>query len=356
MNQYDLIIVGAGIHGAALAYYSARAGQRVMLIEEARPASGASGHAFGWINASALIQPVQHLAQSVIDDYHHLQAALPAFPLRWCAELTYGLGLEKVQASAAGLSLSSLQPRTVSQSEIRALEPNLAAPPLQARYTQAAGVISPVEAIECLVLAAEGFGARVVRDCAVRQLLVENGQVVGVHTQAGNRYGNKTVLAAGLGVLDLLADENLHLPIRPSPAILLKFEVAKALLNGIVSNAEMEARQGDTHTLIAAEDYIDDTPENGPAAIGLRALDAIRGQLNGAQSIALKSVAVGWRPLSDDGLPIVGPAGDDGRLYILSAHPGLTLAPTLARLLSEELITGVPSPLLSNVRPLRFRV
>lgn len=179
---------------------------------------------------------------------------------------------------------------------------------------------------------------------------------MGVSTQAGNWYGKKTVLAAGLGVLDLLVGQSLHLPIRPSPAILLKFEVAQALLNGIVSNADMEARQGDTCTLIAAEDYIDDTPENGPAAIGLRALEAIRGQLNGAQSIALKSVAVGWRPLSDDHLPIVGPAGDDGGLYILSAHPGLTLAPTLARLLSEELITGVASPLLGNFRPMRFRV
>lgn len=356
MNPYDLIIVGAGIHGAALAYYCARAGQRVMLIEGSRPASGASGHAFGWINASALIEPVQPLAQSVVDDYHHLQAALPSLPMRWCTELTYGVCLENPKASAVGPNLSPLQPRTVLQDEIRALEPHLAHPPLHARCMQAAGVISPVEAIECLVLAAESCGARVVCDCTVRQLLVENGQVVGVNTQAGNWYGNKTVLAAGLGVLDLLAAQNLHLPIRPSPAILLKFEVAKALLNGIVSNAEMEARQGDTRTLIAAEDYIDDTPENGPAAIGLRALEAIRGQLRGAQSIALKSVAVGWRPLSGDGLPIVGSAGDAGGLYILSAHPGLTLAPTLARLLSEELITGVASPLLSNFRPLRFRV
>ena len=69
----------------------------------------------------------------------------------------------------------------------------------------------------------------------------------------------KTVLAAGLGVLDLLVGQSLRLPIRPSPAILLKFEVAQALLNGIVSNADMEARQGDTCKLIAAEDYIDDT-------------------------------------------------------------------------------------------------
>lgn len=359
MNQddsYDLIIVGAGIHGASLAYYSAQAGQRVLLIEESRPASGASGHAFGWINASALSGPVQQFAQSVIDDYRHLQAELPSFPLRWSGELTYGVCPENHEVPEAGLNLSALQPVTISQDEIRALEPNLAHPPSRARYTGAAGIAAPSEAIECLIQAAKGFGASVVCDCAVNALLVENGQVVGVSTQAGNRYASNTVLAAGLGTLDLLARHGMHLPIRPSPAILIQFDVAHDFLNGIVSNAEMEARQAGARTLIAAEDYIDDTQENGPSAIALRALDAIRGQLNGAHSIALRSVAVGWRPIPADRLPIVGPMSEYGGLHIMSAHPGLTLAPTLARLLSQELITRIATPLLSQFRPARFHV
>ena len=79
-------------------------------------------------------------------------------------------------------------------------------------------------------------------DCAVNALLVENGQVVGVSTQAGNRYARNTVLAAGLGTLDLLARHAMHLPIRPSPAILIQFDVAHDFLNGIVSNAEIYSR------------------------------------------------------------------------------------------------------------------
>ncbi|MGO4310749.1 NAD(P)/FAD-dependent oxidoreductase [Pseudomonas sp. KB_15] len=359
MNQsysYDLVIVGAGIHGASLAYYCAQAGQRVILIEESRPASGASGHAFGWINASALTEPVQHLAQRVIDDYNRLHTELPSFPLRWCGELTYGACQEKQDLCEAGLNLSPLQPLTIAQDEIRALEPNLAHPPIRARYMGAAGVTSPVEAIECLIQAAKGFGANVISNCAANELLVENGLVVGVSTQAGNIHGSKTVLTAGLGTLDLLSRQGMHLPIRSSPAIIIKFDVSNDLLNGIVSSSEMEARQAGARTLIAAENYIDDTQENGPVAIGLRALKAIRAELNGAESIELRSVAVGWRPIPDDRLPIVGPMSQYGGLYIMSAHPGLTLAPTLARLFSQELITNIATPLLSDFRPSRFQV
>ncbi|WP_224789458.1 NAD(P)/FAD-dependent oxidoreductase [Pseudomonas fluorescens] len=171
----------------------------------------------------------------------------------------------------------------------------------------AAGVTSPVEAIECLIHAAKGFGARVVSNCAANELLVEGGQVVGVITQAGNIHGSKTVLTAGLGTLDLLSRQGMHLPILSSPAIIINFDVSDDLLNGIVSSSEMEARQAGARALIAAEDYIDDTEENGPAAIGFRALTAIRAELKGAESIELRSVAVGWRPIPDDRLPIVGP-------------------------------------------------
>lgn len=108
--------------------------------------------------------------------------------------------------------------------------------------------------------------------------------------------------------------------------------------------------------MIAAEDYMDDTEENGPVAIGLKALKAIRAELKGAESIELRSVALVWQPIPQDRLPIVGPMSQYGGLYIMNAHPGLTLAPTLARLFSQELITNIATPLLSNFRRSRFQV
>lgn len=41
--EYDHIVIGAGVHGSAASYYLAKAGERVLLLERAQIASGASG-------------------------------------------------------------------------------------------------------------------------------------------------------------------------------------------------------------------------------------------------------------------------------------------------------------------------
>lgn len=50
MSQHpDVIVVGAGVAGAATTYYLAKAGKRVLLLEAERPAFGASGRNPGFL-------------------------------------------------------------------------------------------------------------------------------------------------------------------------------------------------------------------------------------------------------------------------------------------------------------------
>ena len=55
-----ILILGAGLIGACLAYRLTRAGCAVTVVEGATPASGASGSSFGWINASFYLNPAHH--------------------------------------------------------------------------------------------------------------------------------------------------------------------------------------------------------------------------------------------------------------------------------------------------------
>src|SRR4029079_4088438 len=49
----SIVVVGGGILGASAAYFLARGGARVTLLESRQPAAGASGGSFARINATS---------------------------------------------------------------------------------------------------------------------------------------------------------------------------------------------------------------------------------------------------------------------------------------------------------------
>ncbi|MFH1764469.1 MAG: FAD-binding oxidoreductase, partial [Gemmatimonadota bacterium] len=65
---------------------------------------------------------------------------------------------------------------------------------------------------------------------------------------------------------------------------------------------------------------------------------------------------VGLRPVTPDGLPVVGPVPALGGLFVANGHAmlGLTLGPITGKLLAEWIVTGAPSEDLSALRPHRF--
>ncbi|BCQ62888.1 hypothetical protein PBOI14_46380 [Pseudomonas sp. Boi14] len=50
MRPSSVIVVGAGIVGAAIAYHLARQGAQVTVLEQDSPGSGVTRHSFAWIN------------------------------------------------------------------------------------------------------------------------------------------------------------------------------------------------------------------------------------------------------------------------------------------------------------------
>ena len=81
-----VIVIGAGVIGAALAFRLARQGADVLVLERGQgPAVAATGASFGWINASFFHTPHHHdLRRAGIDAWHRLaQAARLDGALSW---------------------------------------------------------------------------------------------------------------------------------------------------------------------------------------------------------------------------------------------------------------------------------
>lgn len=344
-----IVVIGAGIVGASLAYHLARLGARVTVVEAGEIACGVTSTSFAWINTScAGPDPIALLRGGAIDAYRRLEKQLPGLNLRWSGALCHGTGVGADHAAAQPPAMM------LTQSQVRALEPALRQAPRQAWYAPEQGALDAVAATQALIAGAKALGATILTHTAVSDIVVRDGQVTGVETANGVIDADLAVLAAGTGITALLGKFNVALPIDASPAIFMRYAAPHGLIRTIISSDEMEARQAEDGTLLAAEDYIDGSDENQAPAIALRAARAIRHALDGADAIEPQYACIGKRPMPADGVPIIGYLPTVNGVYVCVMHPGVTLAAIAGRLASEELVMGKVHAALEPCRPERF--
>ena len=85
VRMSPVVIVGAGIVDASVAYHLARRGVPVTLIERASaPAAGVTGASFAWIGDTGGEWPggAEDLRESVLRDYRRLGAEVPGVAVR----------------------------------------------------------------------------------------------------------------------------------------------------------------------------------------------------------------------------------------------------------------------------------
>lgn len=332
----DLIVVGAGIVGASVAYHAARAGAAVTLVDAGRPGAGVTADSFAWIGASGVrTGPAAGLRATTTAEYHRLAAELPGLPVTWCGSLSWR---REGAAPDAGPGRTIVDAATSA-----ALEPALRHPPEWAAWAPGDGAVDPVGVTGRLVAGARAHGARVCPDTPVTSVRRDAaGRIAGVGTAAGHLPGATVVLAAGVGTAALAAPLGVRVAVEPSPCPLFRFRAPAGLVRTVVNTEDFDLRQVAADRLIATAD----SPE--------RALAAVRSTFRGAGDVELLGTRLGARPMPADGEPIVGPVAEVPGLYVAVMHSAVTLAAAVGRLVGRELVVGTVEPALSGCRPDRF--
>lgn len=332
----DLVVVGAGIVGASVAYHAARAGAVVTLVDAGRPGGGVTAHSFAWIGASGVrTGPATALRATATEEYRRLEAELPGLPVTWSGALSWSAAADPPKAGPGQ--------EIVDAATAATLEPNLRQPPEWAVWAPAEGAVDPVGVTERLVAAARTHGTRFHPDTPVTALRRDAaGRVVGVETAAGLLPAATVVVAAGVATAALSASLGLRVPVDPSPATLFRFRAPAGLVRTVVNTQDFDLRQVAEDQLIAAAD----SPE--------RTLAAVRSTFRDTANVELLSTRVGVRPMPADGEPIVGPVAEVPGLYLAVLHAAVTLAPAVGRLVASELVDGTVEPALAGCRLDRF--
>lgn len=351
----EVIVVGAGIVGASIAWHLASAGARVAIVDAGGAGGVATSASFAWINASwGNPQDYFRLRARSMAEWARLAAACPGVGLRWCGGLLWDLPRDELQAYAAGHGSWGYDIRLVDRAEAALIEPNLVEPPERAVHAAVEGAVEPDEAARALVADAMRLGARLLGGLEVVGLVVERGAVCGVRNAGGTVHrADDVVLAAGIETPAIASTAGVSVPLETPPGLLVRSGPAPRLLNGLVL-AQRHMRQTAAGRIVCGADFGGGDPGADPEATARQLFAQMQAMLIGGGRLEFERYTVGRRPMPKDGFPVVGHAEGIGGLYLAVMHSGVTLAPAVGLFAAREILEGERETLLSPYRPGRF--
>ncbi len=350
----EVIVIGAGIIGASIAWHLTRAGAQVTVVSESGAGGVATPNSFAWINASWGNPEIYfRLRTRAMAEWKRLANELPGLPLNWCGGLCWDLPADRLEAYAAEHTSWGYGIERVDAKRAAQIEPNLVEPPEFAVYVAEEGVAEPVAAARALLADAERQGAKITTG-AVAALVYSEGKVSGVEISGQRIAADEVVIAAGTGAPAIAATAGIKLPIETPPGLIVHSRPYKKLLNGLVHAERLHMRQTAEGRIIAGSDFAGGDPGENPDTTARDLFAAAKAALRGADGLELDFHTVGYRPTPTDGFPIIGrEEGVDG-LYIAVMHSGITLAPAVGLFATREILDGERDPLLAPYGLERF--
>jgi len=215
------------------------------------------------------------------------------------------------------------------------------------------------------VLAAEFVqrGGRLVTDAGRCTLLTDSGAVTGVRTGSGEDFrASVTLLATGAAVPAMGAEVGLDIPDATVPALLVTTVPVRVGLKAVLNTPRASLRPTPAGALAVDSDWtaphISQTDDGGYQVtrdLAEELLAEASRLLAGHPRLAADRCAIGSKPIPADGEPVLGGVEQVPGLSLAFTHSGATLGLIVAELLTYEITSGRPHPMLADFNVRRFR-
>lgn len=413
MRSRHAIVIGGGVIGLCCAYSLAKRDHRVTVLDAVAPGSGASEGNAGWVTPS-LSGPVpapgivgESLRRMVrADSPLYIKPTLDPRRLAWllklwrnCNESAYRAGLAatarlnertfdlfdrlhddgvEFEMHRAGLLFCFLgdgkrdavaddlrnvahlgyRPRFLDRDELRSFEPGLSSSVRNGLFIDQERQVRPESLVTGLVKRLLDLNVDIRPAAPVDEFATWKGRVVGVPTWDGVIEADDFVIAAGAHSGRLARKVGVRVPIEAGKGYSLHHEPAPVDVS---------------HALYLYESRIGVTPLDGALRLaGTMEFSGINTQLRGKRVDAISDAAgkylsgwapespgkawAGMRPMTPDGLPVIGRLGRHDNVTIASGHAmlGVTLAPATGEVVGDLLVGKGDRAVLAPFDPARF--
>jgi glycine oxidase len=354
----DLVVIGGGVIGLAVAWRAAESGMRVVVVERGELGRQASHVAAGML---APVAEASFAERDLLVLGLESAARWPAFArelldcggldpgLRECGTLLVAPDRDQAAALDRELGLREslgLAVRRLRPSEARRLEPGLAPAINAALDVPGDHAVDPRALVAALAAAAAAAGVTLRPREPVAGLLVEDGVAAGVIHESGERVAAGAVVAAAgcwSGALEGIPREA-RVPVRPVKGQILRLRdpSGPGLLTRVVRTEEAYlVPRGDGRYVLGAtmeERGFDTTVTAGAVHELLRGAADV---LPGIWELELEEAAAGLRPGTPDNAPVLGPSMLPGLHWATGHHRnGILLAPVTADLVVAGIRDG----------------
>ncbi|HZQ20078.1 MAG TPA: FAD-dependent oxidoreductase [Terriglobales bacterium] len=367
-RNYDAVIVGAGIVGAACAYECAREKMRVAVLDQDMIGSGATAAGMGHIVVMddsdaqfALTRYSQRLWQE-------LRPELPGdVEYEQCGTIWVAAD-DQERAEAARKSgyyaRRGVPTEIVSATDLEHLEPNLRKGLAGGLLVPEDGVLYPPCAARFLLSQAQEQGTKLHLGPPV--VSVANGRA---RLADGTEFFAGTIVnAAGAASPDLTPDINVkkrkgHLVITDRYPGFLRHQLVEL---GYLKSAHsvsadsvafnVQPRKTGQILIGSSRQYGADHKEVDHAALSSM-LQRAQQYMPALASTSAIRVWTGFRAATPDKLPLIGPSTNDSTVYLATGHEGLGITTSLAtaRLLADQLIGRTSAIPVEPYLPSRIR-
>ncbi|MEM1251471.1 MAG: glycine oxidase ThiO [Cyanobacteria bacterium P01_H01_bin.21] len=347
MGQVDVLVIGGGILGLAIATELRQQGATVTVLS--RDFNAAAGHA-----AAGMLAPnAERLTGSLLD---LSQRSLTLYPdwSRKLEELTgQDTGFWPCGILNPLFSLTSASSDALNQATIHRYQPHLNPQVVGGHWYPEEGQVDPRALLKALRVAAQELGVTIQEGVSADAFIQHNRHITGLLTTNGQQQAGHYVLAAGAWSSELLP-----VPVTPRKGQMASlvtpsdspFRLHRVLYG---DHIYIVPRKDGRIVLGATNEDVGFIPHNTPAGVAQLLNEAVR-LYPPLADFPLQECWWGYRPITPDESPILGPSQCDNLTLATGHHRnGILLAPVTAKLI-VDLIQGNRDSLLEAFHWERF--